>query len=191
MDCVQMYHMLKTVTGRREADEMSGPSNSQIEDLGRCVNRTQSRSLAITSGFRIIRRIESAVRERAKCASDLRRASLQIHHGESYAVVDGDAGDAESFRYTPSPTYSTHGFQTAPGGLRRGGAFEVSELKRHGNRTRSVRPESLVPASVTVCRCFTTLRPLLTGNLFNVDTVCFIYRWASGSPGRHESDSNP
>jgi len=70
-DCVRTCHVLKTLTERRDVD-LCGSGNRQIEDLGRCVNRTQSSSLTITNDFRIVSRIASAVGDRANRPHDLR-----------------------------------------------------------------------------------------------------------------------
>ena len=78
MDCVRMCHVLKAATEGRDVDGLSGPSSGQLEDLGRCVHWTQMPSLALTSGSRVVRHIESAVSERANCVHSSRE-----YHPES------------------------------------------------------------------------------------------------------------
>ena len=62
-DCVRTCHVLKTVTEGRDVDNLSGLSEKQIEDLGRCVTPDRLFLLKIMSDNRIIRHIESVVSE--------------------------------------------------------------------------------------------------------------------------------
>ena len=36
-----MCHVLKSVTEGRDADDLAGPSEERVEELGRCVNPAQ------------------------------------------------------------------------------------------------------------------------------------------------------
>lgn len=148
MDCVRMCHMLKTVTERREEDDVSGPSDKQIEDFGRCVDRTQSSSLTITSDFRIVRHIESAVDERAGCAANLRE-----HHPWSTEehLIQWRTEMLEILRYfdVRGPQLAVPTVSNLPQeDLQPGSALEV---KQHVDGT--AHADSSAPASVKVCFC--------------------------------------
>jgi len=67
-----MCHVLKSVTEGEDAENSSGPSEEQIDDLGRYVNPAQLSLLSVTICVRIVCHIESVVGERANCARDLR-----------------------------------------------------------------------------------------------------------------------
>ena len=47
--CVRTCHVLETVTKGRDANNLSGPSEKQIEDLGRCVDPARPSPLTISN----------------------------------------------------------------------------------------------------------------------------------------------
>ena len=168
-----MCHALKTVTEGRDAGDLGGPSDRQLEDLGRWDNRTKSSLLTVTSDFRIVRHIDSAVNEWANCARDLRephprstKECLTLWRTEVWEILR--VFDV-CVLHLAVPKVS----KLSQEGLWRGGALEVRGVEQHVDG--SAQSESLAPASVTVCCCFTASRPPLTDYLPNVDSVSVIY----------------
>ena len=79
--CTRTCHVLKTVSDGKDVGSLNGPSEEQIEDLGRCVDPTQPPLLAITDDTRTVRHIESAVRECANCTRDSRESYPKSTNG--------------------------------------------------------------------------------------------------------------
>ena len=137
--CVRACHVLKTATDGRNVEGLSDPSQSQIEDFGRCVNLMQHPPLMITNDIRTVRHIESTIRERTNCNGNLRKT-----HPESIeeCLLGWQAEMLEGLRILDvrgSPAKMLAASNLPQGGL------EAGEVRLVG---RSVSTESVAPASV-------------------------------------------
>jgi len=132
------------------AESSSGPGKRQVEDLGRYVDPIQPHLLTITSDTRILRNIESAVRERAKFARDSKGdypgpTNECIVFWRTEILERLGALDVCGFQLTmPSDS------QLPQEDLEQGGALEIGEMNRQTQWPIDVEPSA--PASVTV-RC--------------------------------------
>ena len=77
--CVRVSRVLKTMTGGSGVDYLSDPDKKRIEDLGRCANRAHPSQLTVTSGVRIMCRVESVLSEHTTRTRD----SPEHHSGSA------------------------------------------------------------------------------------------------------------
>ena len=145
--------MLKTVAERSDVDHSSG-SSRRVKDLGRCVNPTRPSLPTITDDIRIVRDIESGVRERASCARDLR----EYHPGSTEECLIAWRKEVlEILRAfdVRGPQVAISRFPKSPqGNLGPGGVLEVGDIEEHVRE--SVGAEPPVPASDMVHYGFAT-----------------------------------
>ena len=131
-----MCHTLKSVIEGRDADNLAGPSNEPIEDLGRCVGPIYPSLLRnLTSNVRIVHHVESAVGEQAKRTRELRehhlgstKERLMVWRAEIWEILGA---------------FEVCGFQliivviskSPQGDRKRGGVLEVGETNQllHGS----------------------------------------------------------
>ena len=171
--CVRTCHVLRDVTERRDVDNLSSPSRTRIEDLGRCVNLAQRSLLIITSDVRIVRHIELVVSERANCNRDSwghdlgpTNECLIALRAEMWEILR--VFDVRGFRFT-IPMVSKLP-QSDPG---RDGALDVSEP---GHRVRGpVDPEPSSSVSVMVRCCSPVSAQPPADRIFNLGLVSFIH----------------
>lgn len=171
--CARTCYALKTVTEERVVLGLRGPSEKQIEDLGRCVNPAQHSLLPIMSDNRIIRNIESGVIETANCDRD-----PPEHHPRSTEenLIAWRTEMWEKLRF-----FGVRGFQlTIPTvselpqeDLGRCGALEIDEIEKHVQISVDPRPSAPVP--VMVCCYFATLAPPLADRPLNAGYVSVIH----------------
>lgn len=172
-DCVRACHVLKTVTEGRDGDNLSGLSEKQIEDLGRCVTPDQFFLLKITSDNRVIRHIESVVSE---CSNWYGYRSQEYPGHIKQCLIAGRTEMRQILR-----TFDVRGFQPIvdtvseppQGDLGRGSVLVISEIGQHVGRFTDAEPP--VPASVVVRCCVATSTPLAADPPFDIGHVSVIH----------------
>jgi len=150
--CVKTCHALKAMTEGRDEDNLSGPIKKQVEDSARCVDPAPLSLPKITSDIRIVRHIESAVRERTNSTHDSREyhpwftnECVTTWRAELLEILS--VFDVRSCQLT-IPTSS----QPPQGHLAQGGASKLKHVQR------SVNTGPSVPASVMVRCCCSSPR---------------------------------
>ena len=126
-----MCHTLKSVIEGRDADNLAGPSNELIENLGRCVDPVHPSLLRnLTSNVRVVHHVESAVGERAKCTRELRehhlgstKERLMVWRAEIWEILG-------AFEVCGSQLTTAVISKSPQGDLKRGGVLEVGETNQ-------------------------------------------------------------
>lgn len=129
--CMRTYHVLKRATEVRDADSLSGPSETKIDDFERCAHSATLSLPTMTNDIRIVHHIETAIRE---CANDAHGQRGDRPRPAKECLVSWQVAILEIVRFFEVGRLqltATAVSELPQEDLGRGGALEAGEIYQH------------------------------------------------------------